>query len=36
MSSSVQVDKKKKNVSILGEGATQALDDATLTEEKGM
>ena len=28
------VDKKKKNISILSEGPTQILDDATLTEEK--
>ena len=34
MSSSVHVDKKKKDILILGEGPKQALNDATLTSEK--
>ena len=34
MSSSVHVDNKKKDISIVGEGPTQGLDGATLTEEK--
>ena len=33
MSSSVHVDKKGKNMLILGEGSTQRLDDAKLTAE---
>ena len=33
MSSSVHVDKKKKNILILGEAPTQELDDKTLTVE---
>ena len=31
MSSTVNIDNKNKNISILGEGPTQALDDTTLT-----
>ena len=34
MSSSVNVDNKKKYILILGEGPTQGLDDTTLTAEK--
>ena len=34
MSPSVNVDNKKKDVLILGEGPTQGLDDKTLTVEK--
>ena len=34
MSSSVHVDKKKKDILILGEGPTQGINDATLTAEK--
>ena len=34
MSSSVHVDNKKKDISVLGEGPTQGLDDTTLTAEK--
>ena len=34
MSFSVHVDNKKKDISILGEGATQGLDGTTLTAEK--
>ena len=34
MSSYVHVDNKKKDISILGEGPTQELDDTTLTAEK--
>ena len=34
MSSSVHVDKKKKDILILDEGPTQALNDAALTAEK--
>ena len=34
MSPSVHVDKKKKDISILGEYPTQWLDDTTLTAEK--
>ena len=34
MSSSVNVDNKKKDILILGEGPTQGLDDTTLTAEK--
>ena len=33
-SSSIHVDNKKKDVSILGEGSTQGLDGTTLTAEK--
>ena len=33
MSSSVHVDNKGKDISILGEGPTQELDDATLRAE---
>ena len=33
MSSSVHVDNKGKDISILGEGPTQGLDDTTLTAE---
>ena len=33
MSSSVHVDKKGKDIVILGEGPTQGLDDTTLTAE---
>ena len=33
-SSSIHVDRKKKDVLILGEGATKRLDDTTLTAEK--
>ena len=31
MSSSVQIDNKKKDISILGKGPTNGLDDTTLT-----
>ena len=34
MSSSTHVDNKKKDISILHEGHTQGLDDATMTLEK--
>ena len=34
MSSSVNIDNKKKDVLIVGEGPTQGLDDKTLTVEK--
>ena len=34
MSSSIHVDNKKKDISILGEGPTQGLDDTILTAEK--
>ena len=34
MSSSAHVDNKKKDISILHEGHTQGLDDATMTMEK--
>ena len=34
MSSSVNVDKNKKDILILGEGPTQGLDDTTLIAEK--
>ena len=33
MSSSVHVDNKNKNISILGEGQTQGLDDTTIKKE---
>ena len=33
MSSSVQIDNKKKNISILGQGPIQGLDDTALTAE---
>ena len=33
MSSSVHIDNKKKDISILGEGPSQGLDDTTLTEK---
>ena len=33
MSSSVNIDNKKKDISILGEGPIQGLDDTTLTAE---
>ena len=33
MSSSVHIDNKNKDILILGEGATQGLDDTTLTAE---
>ena len=33
MSSSVHIDNKKKDISILGKGLTQRLDDTTLTTE---
>ena len=36
MSSSVHVDKKKKDILILSERPTQGLDDATLTAEKSI
>ena len=32
-SSSVHVDNKKKNISVLGEGCTQGLDDTSVTEQ---
>ena len=34
MSSSVHIDNKKKDSSVLGKGSTQGLDVTTLTEEK--
>ena len=34
MSSSIHVDNKKKDISILGEGPNQGLDDTALTAEK--
>ena len=34
MSSSMHVDKKKKDILILDEGPTQGLDDTALTAEK--
>ena len=34
MSSSVHIDNKKKDISILGDEPTQGLDGTTLTEEK--
>ena len=33
MSSSVNIENKRKNILILGEGPTQGLDDSTLTAE---
>ena len=33
MSSSVQIDNKEKDISILGQGPTQGLDDSALTAE---
>ena len=33
MSSSVHIDNKNKDISILGEGPSQGLDDTILTEE---
>ena len=33
MSASVHFDNKRKNISILGEGPTQGLNDTTLTAE---
>ena len=36
MNSSVNVDNKKKDIIILGEGLTQGLDDATMTAEKNI
>ena len=36
MSSSVNVDHKKKHILILGEGPTQGLDGTTLTAEKSI
>ena len=34
MSSSVHIDNKNKDISILGEGPTQGLDETTLTAEE--
>ena len=36
MSSFVHVDSKEKDISILGEGPAQQLDDTTLTAEKSI
>ena len=34
MSSSVHIDNKRKDISSIGEGPTQGLDDTTLTAEE--